>query len=61
MFIKFKELMLAIDQEEKIDENKLGNSGTSKPSTVDSLKLAILQQKLFEGIEKTTRVSLKVT
>lgn len=45
--------MLSIDQEEKIDENKPNNG--SKPGTSgETSKLAILQQKLFEGIEKTT-------
>lgn len=51
---KFKELMLSIDQEEKIDENKPNNAGGSKSGMSDPSKLAILQQKLFEGIERTT-------
>lgn len=46
--------MLSIDQEEKIDENKPSNAGGSKAGTSDTSKLAILQQKLFEGIERTT-------
>lgn len=46
--------MLSIDQEEKIDENKPNNAGGSKTGTGEVSKLAILQQKLFEGIERTT-------
>lgn len=45
--------MLSIDQEEKIDENKPNNPGGSKTNAVDASKLALLHQKLFEGIEKT--------
>lgn len=56
ILLQFKELMLSIDQEEKIDENKPNNAGAggSKTGTSDTSKLAILQQKLFEGIERTT-------
>lgn len=46
--------MLSIDQEEKIDENKPNNAGGSKTATGEVSKLAMLQQKLFEGIERTT-------
>ena len=46
-------MILSIDQEEnKIDENK-PNSNVKTSNTIDTSKLTALQQKLFEGIEKT--------
>jgi len=44
--------MISIDQEEKINENKPNNSSESKTSENESLKLAILHQKLFVGLLK---------
>ena len=56
---QFKELILTIDQEEnKIDENK-PNSNV-KINATENQKLTVLQQKLFEGIEKTKVIKLKI-
>lgn len=43
--------MLSIDQEEKIDENKPNATGIK--ANTNEVKLSVLHQKLFEGIEKT--------
>ena len=51
IILKFKELMLSIDLEEsKVDETKLGNQ---KTNGIENGKISAIQQKLFEGIEKT--------
>ena len=55
-YLEFKELMLSIDQDEgKADDAKSGVK--TGASSADAVKLTALQQKLFEGIEKT-KVSL---
>lgn len=50
--------MLTIDQEDnKMDENK-PNSSNVKGNVNDVTKLTALQQRLFEGIEKTKVINL---
>lgn len=62
-YLEFKELILCIDSEEsKLDENKqnatstattASNGATTRTPNETNQKISILQQKLFEGIEKT--------
>ncbi len=61
-YLEFKELILCIDSEEsKLDENKqngtsintTNNGSTTRTPNETNQKIFILQQKLFEGIEKT--------
>ena len=44
--------MLSIDQE----ENKTDEGKNQRNNAIESFKISAVQQKLFEGIEKTSKV-----
>lgn len=60
-YLEFKELILSIDSEEnKMDENK-ANANVKTSNNGENTKLTALQQKLFEGIEKTKPTGSEAT